>query len=533
MSTILYNGHIYSKKNHFVQALVIENGYIVYSGSNEQAMTYQKENTILWNCEGKTIVPGFNDSHMHFYSTALTLDAINFLGSTSIQEVIDRGLQHLKNNPNHQGLLWGRGWNQDYFNDEKRLIHRYDLDRITTQFPVVFSRACGHVASCNSKALELLNLNKDMTVDGGAIGFDEQGDFDGVFYENAIKILEQLKTPVTSDSVIHHLKLAAQAANACGITSVQTNDFLVGSKMSEIVEEGYQRYVLDNPTVRIRHQICFTNIEAFHQRISQGYFPAVSHPFNQYGPLKIFTDGSLGARTALLKQPYHDDLSTYGLACMSIEQIDDFVSTAHQNHIQVVAHAIGDAAIEHVLHSYARFSDSSNPLRHAIIHCQITDEPQLHRFKEHNILALVQPIFLHYDLHIVKSRVGEALAKTSYAFNTMEQLGVEVAYSSDAPVEPFNVISGIHCAVNRQDLHDFPIGGFNPDECVDVATAIDSYTIKGAYASFEENIKGRLWPGYMADLVILSQDIFSVPKDQIKFVEIEKTMVNGQFVYIK
>jgi predicted amidohydrolase YtcJ len=528
MRTILHSGKIYQEKGKFCEALLIEDGVIIKSGSSEQILRLYEDDTDIIDLMDATVVPGFNDSHLHFYYHGVTMASVNVYGSTSVEEVIEKGIEYLRQHPQHSGYLWGRGWNQNQFVAEKRMLTKFDLDMISTDIPIVLGRACGHVTVCNSKALELANINEAFFVEGGEILVGEDGKPSGLFSENAIELLECLKPRLTVDVVEKQIENIARIANQYGITSVATNDLHIGDENSEVIEQAYIRYAKKNPTVRVNHQICYHTPEILKQRVERGF---VQSDFLRYGPLKIFTDGSLGARTALMRHPYADDPSTRGIACMTPEQIDAYVQMASQCGVQVVAHAIGDGAMENVLNAYAKVVDKENALRHGIIHCQITDTDILERMRKLDILALVQPIFLHADLHIVESRVGKELASSSYAFKTMEDLGIHVSYGSDAPVENFNVFEGIHCAVNRQDLTGFPLEGFYPKQRVDVSTAIDNYTFEGAYASFEEHKKGRLKPGYLADLVVLSDDVFTIPSDEIKNVSVLKTMVNGKFVF--
>jgi predicted amidohydrolase YtcJ len=529
MRTILHSGKIYQKEGTFCEALLIENGIIIKSGTSEQILKLYEDDTDIVDLMDSTVVPGFNDSHLHFYYYGVTLSSVNVYGSTSIDEVIEKGREFLRNHPDHIGYLWGRGWNQNQFSDEERMLTKNDLDKISSEIPVVLGRACGHVAVCNSKALEMANISEAFIVEGGEILVGDDGKPNGLFSENAIELLDSLKPRLTVEDVERQIEQIARIANSRGITSVATNDLHIGDENSAIIEQAYIRYTTKNPTVRINHQICFNTPDIFRERVSLG-FP-IQNDFLRYGPLKIFTDGSLGARTALLRNAYADDPSTRGIACMTPQQIDEVVQIATEHGIQVVAHAIGDRAMENVLNAYQKVLDSGKSLRHGIIHCQITDHDILNRMKELDVLALVQPIFLHADLHIVEDRVGKELASSSYAFKTMEDLGIHVSYGSDAPVENFNVFEGIHCAVNRQDLSGYPQAGFYPKEKVDVSTAVDNYTIEGSYASFEEHKKGRLVAGHFADLVILSDDVFSIGNHEIKDVFVLKTMVNGKFVF--
>ncbi|MDP3305553.1 MAG: amidohydrolase [Erysipelotrichaceae bacterium] len=527
MRTILHSGKIYQEKGKFCEALLIEDGVITKTGSSEKILMLYEDGTDIIDLMDSTVVPGFNDSHLHFYYHGVTMASVNVYGSTSVEEVIEKGRDYLRQHPHHSGYLWGRGWNQNQFVGEKRMLTKDDIDKISVDIPIVLGRACGHVAVCNSKALELANINESGIVEGGEILVGEDGLPNGLFTENAIDLLECLKPRLTVEDVKKQIEQIAKIANQRGITSVSTNDLHMGDENSKIIEQAYVQYASERPTVRINHQICYNTPEILKASVAKGF---KSTDFLRYGPLKIFTDGSLGARTALMRTPYADDVSTRGIACMTPEQIDEYVQTATDLGMQVVAHAIGDGAMENVLNAYAKVIDLGKSLRHGIIHCQITDHDILQRMSDLDVLALVQPIFLHADLHIVEDRVGKQLASSSYAFKTMEDLGIHVSYGSDAPVEDFNVFEGIHCAVNRQDLMSYPSVGYNPKEKVDVFTAIDNYTVEGAYASFEEQQKGRLMTGHFADLIVLSDDIFTIPTQEIKELQVLKTMVHGVFV---
>ncbi len=530
MQTILYNGEIYQNRDQFVQALVVEDGWIVFAGTSADAQAFASVQAEQIDLQGRTVVPGFQDSHLHFFWTAEFQDTLDLYGATSIAESKERARQFLEANP-HSTVLWGRGWNQDYFTDECRLLNRFDLDAISTEIPIILTRACGHVAACNTLALQVCGITAQTSQPaGGHFDVDEAGIPLGILRENALEFTSGLKPSITAAHVAQQLTKISALANAQGITSVHTNDLTIGAPDSTEIEQGYVAYSQAEPTVRIYHQVSFASMEEFALRVSQGYHNNET-PFHRYGPLKLFADGSLGARTASLRNPYQDDPATAGMLCLNAQQLEEFVRFASEHEIQVAIHAIGDGAIELVLDTYAKTNSSDNPLRHGIIHCQITDLPLLKRFQAQQILAYVQPIFLHYDLHIVEDRVGKELASTSYAFHTMEELGLHIAYGSDAPVEPFHVMNNLHCAVNRQDLQEYPQGGFHPQECVDIASAVDYYTIGSSYASFEETKKGRLLPGFAADLAVLSQPIFTIPSSLIRHTEVELTMVDGRVVY--
>jgi len=254
--------------------------------------------------------------------------------------------------------------------------------------------------------------------------------------------------------------------------------------------------------------------------------------FFSKGALKLFKDGSLSARTAYMKKEYADAPGTFGVEALSDDQLQALVDLAVENDITVVTHAIGDAAVESVMNAYENtMIDGKNPLRHGIVHNQITSMEQLERQTRLQIPVMYQPIFLDYDNRVIEDRVGKELAKTSYAFNTLYKMGAPVSLGTDSPVEDCNPFQNIYCAVNRKGLDGHPEGGYYPEEAMTLEDAIDAYTVGSAFNEFKEDVKGKLLPGFVADLIVLDRDIFSIDPMEIKNVKVEKTMVNGKFVY--
>lgn len=532
MSTLIYNANIYVERGVFAQALLVgDDGKIAAVGTEGEVRAACTGNETQFDAQGRTIVPGFNDSHQHLFNTGIALAAVRLQGVTSIAEVIERGRRYIEeNHPQPGEVIHGMGWNQDYFTDEHRLLTRHDLDKISTEFPIIFDRACGHILTCNTKALEMAGVTTETVPNAGGAIDQENGELTGVVRENARSQVRCLMSERSLETKKRLLRTAMKHASETGVTSVQTCDVRLGDWESTL--EAYRQVSEETPTVRAYHQFSFMEPKGLQEFFDKGYHMGVGSDFNRIGPLKLFVDGSLGARTAHMREPYADDPSTRGIATLTPEEIDVLVGMAVKNNTGVAVHAIGDAAIENVLNAYDKVCENGqNPLRLGIVHVQITDRPLLERFTKNDILALVQPIFLHYDTAIVEDRVGKDLAATSYAFKTLMDLGVHTSFGTDSPVEDMNPIDNIYCAVTRKNLRGEPAGGWHPEECVDIYSAIDAYTIESAYASFEENVKGRLMKGYFADLVVLSDNIFTVNPDDIRTVKVDATMVNGKFVY--
>lgn len=533
MQIILCNGKIYVEKNNFQEAMLIEGGIIKEVGTNKEILLNPADKIVDLN--GKTVIPGLNDSHLHLYSFGEAMSSCDLTISQSMDDAIGIGKKFLEDNTNID-ILYGRGWNQDYFTQgEARMFDRNDLDKISTEIPVIYNRVCGHVIVGNSKALELAGINEKTVVDGGEILKDSEGKPNGILTENAVSLFNTL-FPEQSDLDKENTFLkAANYAIGVGITSVQSCDSSNKEfkNMFDIIHNIY-----DNKKTKLRYnpQFNFQDINLFKEYLETEYkVDRYDGKFLTKGALKLFKDGSLGARTAFMLNEYNDEPRTRGVAALSDEQLQDLCNLATENGIRVVTHAIGDGAIESVINTYKNTMNNQknkdNPLRHGIVHCQITNMEQLKRIANLKIPVMYQPIFLDYDIQIVESRVGKDLASTSYAFNTANSLGTKISFGTDSPVENLNPFPNIYCAVTRQRIDGSPAKGYAPNEKMTVEDAIDAYTIGSAYNEFKEKEKGRLKPGYVADLAVLDTDIFNTHHSNIKNIKVLKTMIDGEFVY--
>jgi len=530
LKTILTNGKMYIGKNNFCEAIFLENGIIQQIGTNDEILNNKADNII--DLQGKTVLPGLNDSHMHISLIGEAMTSCNLTSAKSIEEVIQTGKKFLEAN-NDIVTLKGRGWNQDYFiSGEKRLISRFDLDKISTEIPIVFERVCGHIITGNTKALEILNVDENTLVDGGIIELGNDGKPNGIFKENAMYLINSAIPEKSNVQREKEFLKAAEYAVSVGLTSIQSCDVMNKEfkTMFRILHNIY-----DNKKTKLRYsnQYNFQDINLFKEYLETEFKTGkYDEKFLSKGALKLFKDGSLGGRTALMLEEYEDAPGTKGVEVLSDKQLQNLCDLATKNGIRVVTHAIGDGAIESVINAYENtMKDGENTIRHGIVHCQITNMEQLNRIAKLNIPVMYQPIFLDYDLKIVESRVGKELARTSYAFNTLNKLGAHVSLGTDSPVEDCNPFPNIYCAVTRQGINLKPEGGFVPSEKMSVEDAIDAYTIGSAFNEFKETVKGKLKPGYVADLIVLDSDIFTINKNKIKDIKVEKTMIDGEFVF--
>ena len=531
MDTIIKSGKIYVERGRFTEAVRITDGLITAVGTDREILSSVPDGAQVIDAAGRTVLPGLNDSHMHLAYLGEALSTLDLSGARSVDEIISRGKEYAKNHPEaiKRGIL-GIGWNQDLFEGEKRALNRHDLDRISRDVPVVLKRVCGHSAAANTRAMEISGVTASSPqVEGGVFETEDDGNPSGVFKENAMQLIEGAIKPSSQAEWKAFLKKGIDYCLSVGLTSVQSND---ARDDAAPVVFGLLRGLLSSGELplRFRHQVTFQDEALFLEYLRTERLDPVylGHTLTA-GPLKLFKDGSLGARTALRYQDYSDDPGNRGVDCLPAEQMDRLCRIADENGLQVMTHAIGDGAISQVLDAYSKIMrGGQNVLRHVVNHCQITDMPLLKRIADMGVLVMAQPVFINTDLHVVGGRVGPEMASTSYAFGRLSRMGVHVSYGSDSPVEDCNPFKCIYSSVTRKDLSGVPHGGYNPDDAVDVETAIDAYTYESAYAEFKEGVKGRLKPGFLADLIIIDRDIFTIPPDRIKDISVDLTMVGGE-----
>jgi predicted amidohydrolase YtcJ len=534
--TVIHNAKVYLEQGHFAEAVLVRDDKIAAVGANKEILQNAPDAEKI-DAQGKLLLPGFNDSHLHLHDFGRNLHRIDAHGVTSIDELIERGRELIdRMKPPKGSVVVGSGWNQDLFTGEKRLPNRHDMDCISTEHAVIVSRVCGHSLCCNTLAMEMAGITRNSSyAASGQIELNENGEPLGIFGEGeALYKIRTLIPPYNQEQIEEQLLYAMRHALANGLTSVGSRDVVEGNYQS-IVDAYIKLFTEHDLHLRVNLQCTIKENEVFNEFIRRGWITksSMGHPYLTMGASKLFADGSLGSRTAYMREPYHDDPSTRGFQIHSQETLDALVRKNHENGFQVIVHAIGDAAIDEALTAFEKSTGGrNNDLRHGIVHCQITDMPLLQRMAHNDILTFMQPIFLTHDLYMIENRIGKELASTSYALATMKKLGIKTSYGTDSPVESMSPIECIDCAVNRHDVvNGYPEEGFYPSECVDVYTAVDTYTVGSAYAEFAEDRKGRIKPGYLADMTLLDKDIFTISKKEIRTARVLWTMVGGKMAY--
>jgi hypothetical protein len=480
--------------------------------------------TTTIDLQGRAVVPGLIDSHLHLLWYGFFLQQVDLNDVTSIAalkaKIADAAAKAAPGD-----WIQGGGWQQDAF-AERRMPDRYDLDMVAPDHPVFLHRVCYHAVVVNSKALAIAGINAQ-TPDppGGVIDRDPaSGEPTGILREHAVNLVADCIPTPTAAQATAALKLACSRAAAAGLTSVHTNDgpgdalnaYLGLRKAGEL-------------TLRVYFD---TTIEPDNDAALN--LPAgLGDDWVRVGAVKMFTDGSLGARTAWLSAPYYDNPNTAGMPVFSQAQINEMVLQAHTHGRQVAIHAIGDRAVQMALDAIAEALQRQPRTghRHRIVHAQVIRADLLQRCVDLGVVVDIQPKFVTGELKWVPDRLGPSRLDYAYCWRKMLMAGLHCAGGSDCPVEPLEPLWGIYAAVTRSGMDGDPPGGWLPDERLDPLTALKLFTLDAAYGAFEEDRKGSLTPGKLADLVVLDRAPDKVLPHSIKDLRVELTVVGGRVVY--
>jgi len=532
MITRYENARIFTATQQTAECFVVKDGLFIFAGKIDEAKSAYPHAECV-DLGGRFVCPGFNDSHMHLLELGCVLEQAQLQEHTgSLSDVLHAVSAYAESRLDEDWIL-GRGWNHDYFTDEARYPTRDELDAVCPDKPCLITRACGHVAIANSQALALCGIDCCAPeVDGGRVCADENGRPNGALEENAITLVSRHIPAPDREGIKRRLLLAMKKVAGYGITSVQSDDFCALEVPFEEVISAYTELEAEGKmTVRVTEQCLLPEMNLLERFLSAGYHTGWGSEWFRIGPLKLLTDGSLGARTALLRSPYSDAPHTSGTAIYSQEALDALVLRAHQEGMQIAAHAIGDGAADAVLQAIenAQRIDPRENARHGIVHAQVFTHEQAKRATELHMHAYIQPIFLDYDTQIVFPRLGER-ALDAYPAQSLKHTGVTFSSGSDCPVEPCDVMRGIQCAVTRMPATRSCSTPYLPQEALTLHDALLSYTAMGAYPSFEEHKKGKISCGYLADFTVLGIDPFETDPRWISRIPVIATYTGGQSV---
>ena len=505
----------------YAEAIAVKNDRIVEVGKNEEISRWLGKNTKVINLKESTVVPGFIDTHVHVADFGRFLTLLDLRGVKSIEEMKKKVGKRAQKTPKGKWIL-GHGWDQTHFM-EKRFPNLSDLDESSPDRPVVLYHQCGCVCVVNSKALELAGITKKTSAPlGGKIDKDaETGEPTGVLRESTTDLVFKIIPAPDEEEIIEGANLACEKIVEAGVTSVHW----IVSSATEI--QIIQRLRAENKLPLRVYIIIPTNI--FDHITGLGSCTDFGDNVVRMGGVKIFADGSLVARTAALHEPYSDDHTTKGRLLYTQEEMNALVAKAHKANLQLAIHAIGDQAIEMTLIALEKtlMETPRKNHRHRLEHASVLNKELIQRIKKLGVVASIQPHFIitEFSVWSAADRLGPTRARWLYPLKTLIKEGVCVSGGSDSGSgEPISPFSGFKAAVARQ---------YFPEERITIDDALRMYTVNAAYASFEENIKGSIEEGKLADLTVISRDPRTVSPSKIEDIKVKMTIVGGKVVYPK
>ncbi len=526
---LLENGLIWTNDpgRPLATAIVIEGDRVVWVGASEDAPVTAATQRI--DLRGHRVVPGFNDAHTHFIDGGFTLLAPDLLSSDSAEEFVRRLGEYARTLPAGRWIDLHAAWDHERWPGHT-LPSRDLIDPVTPDNPVWMRRPDGHIGLANSLALELAGVNSS-TPDppGGRIDRDSSGDPTGIL-RDAHDLIRPSIPPISEDEYREALDAALEHAARIGVTSVQDMCYESGSAGKRLLES----YARDGKlTARF---YCRTALSDWQEMATAGVSAGSGDSWLRWGSLKTYADGALGSSTAYMFEPYTDDADNQGLLGDVMLPIDTFyglAAGADRGRLQLSVHAIGDAAISLVIDQFERI-EAENPAwdrRFRIEHAQHMARKDFARLAELGVVASVQPFHAIDDGRWAERKIGPERAKTTYPFRSFLDAGVSIAFGTDWPVAPLEPMRSVYAAVTRQTLDGAHPDGWVPEEKIAVAEALGAYTSGSAYAEFADHEKGRLRQGYLADLVVLSEDPLEVEPEQLETIEPVLTIVGGRIVY--
>jgi len=513
---ILYNGHIQTVDDSFrmVSAMAIRDGKILATGPDEVLLDFYDAETTIDLME-QPVYPGFIDAHSHFFGYASDLLKADLTGTASYQEVLDRLIAFSQKN--QFDWILGRGWDQNDW-PENSFPDCSELDQLFPDRPVFLVRIDGHAALCNSVALSLAKIDAGTKVAGGEILLKD-GMLTGLLIDNAVELVSAIIPPFP------------EALNREAILTAQANCFKAG--LTTVTDAG-----LDPDSIRILRELQAENRLKLRLNVMLSYRSGTTlapRPLIEdrltVRAVKIYADGALGSRGALLKEPYSDQEDHYGLLLQDSKQMETIFNAAYRHGFQVCTHAIGDSAVSLVLELYGRRLKGTNNRRWRIEHSQVVDPVDLPLFGEFSVIPSVQPTHATSDMYWAEKRLGKERILNAYTYRQQLETAGTIAFGTDFPVEKIDPLLTFYAAVVRKDLNGYPEGGFQPDNRIDRKSALRAMTAGAAYSNFEESKKGSLTSGKFADFVILDRDILSVPEAELPSAKVIATYVGGERVY--
>ena len=513
---IITNAKIYTVDENFskAEAFAINNGKFVSVGSSKEINSKYKASK-TYNAKGKTIYPGLIDAHCHFYSLGIYMQKVDLAGTKSFEEVLERikAFQKEKNS----SFIFGRGWDQNDW-EVKEYPTKKELDILFPKIPVAVRRIDGHAMLANQAALDLAGIDNNTKITGGEI-IKNNGEITGVLIDNAMDLVSRIIPSETKKEAIQALKDAEKYCFSYGLTTV--DDAGLDRKTIELIDSLQQAGKLK---MRIYAMVSATrdNMDYY---LKNGVFKSDRLNVRSF---KVYADGALGSRGAVLKKPYSDRANHYGAMVTDLDTLQMIAKKIANSNFQMNTHAIGDSANAFILKTYADALKSQTNRRWRMEHAQIIAPADFYYFTE--IIPSVQPTHATSDMYWAEDRIGSERIKNAYAYKKLLKINGKIALGTDFPVEKVNPMLTFYAAVARKDTKGYPKDGFEIENGLTREETLKGMTIWAAYANFEENEKGSIEIGKFADFIVMDQDIMEIEIDKIPEVKVFETWLNGEKV---
>jgi len=532
---ILTGGKVFTENpaQPLAHAVALSGNRILAVGDDATILALAGPATQRIDLHGRLLLPGFNDAHVHFIDGGESLISVSLGDANSQAEFRDRIAAYAKTLPKGE---WVRNGNWDHQRWTPAALPTHQLiDSVTADHPVLVWRTDGHMALANALALKLAGIDRNTKdVPGGEIERDPDGNPTGILKDMAVSLVERVMPPVSPEEVDRGMDAALREAAAHGVTSVQNlADTPEDNGQADIFRE-FQKYERAGKlTVRIYEGLPLRDWKTL---AGAGILAPFGGDLLRLGNLKAFADGAMGSTTAWMDEPFTGHPGNSGLAGPELLDAENFyamMQSADKAGLQISIHAIGDRANRTILDLFARLEKQNGPAdrRLRIEHAQHLHPADFARLGQLGVVASMQPYHAIDDGRWVGSLLGPERTRHSYAWKSALDGGATLAFGSDWPVAPLDPILGIYAAATRQTLDGKNPGGWIPEERITVAQAVHAYTIGSAFAEHQEAVKGSIEPGKLADLVVLSDDIFTIAPEKIQNTQVDLTIFDGKIIF--
>ncbi|MFO7674378.1 MAG: amidohydrolase [Lutibacter sp.] len=513
VDTIVINANIYTVNENFdkAEAFAIKEGKIFAVGTTKEIQDKYAA-TFINDVKGKTIVPGFIDAHCHFYGLGLQQQKVDLTETKSFEEVVQRIVDFQKEN--NSAYITGRGWDQNDW-EVKEFPTKDKLDELFPNTPIAITRIDGHALLANQAAIDLAGITIKTPFSGGEI-LQKNGKLTGIFIDAPMELIEAKIPAPSKKENIEALKDAERICFDLGLTTV--DDAGLSRETIELIDSLQQAGVLK---MRIYAMVSASD-ENIDYYAKKGIFKTDRLNVRSF---KVYADGALGSRGAAMKKPYSDQHNHFGALVTPLDKLEGFAKKIAATDFQMNTHAIGDSANYVMLKTYKEVLKDKKDSRWRIEHAQIVDVADFNYFD--NILPSVQPTHATSDMYWATDRVGEERMKGGYAYKVLLNKYGKIALGTDFPVEKVSPLLTFYAAVARKDLNNFPENGFQMENALTREETLKGMTIWAAYSNFEEQEKGSIEVGKMADFIVLNKNIMEIEEDKIPTINVDETYING------